>query len=267
MPLTVQAAAAFVADYRNPYEHDEELITWQRDLLAPFGVPFDETLLSQGPNIGFSELAEHALRAMPVPVSRPDMVIVTYGLPDWYPFKTISAYLDYLLGGGSRNFGVSDQGLRAPFTALRIAQAYQRSGRCETLALLVVDQTTFGYSVPLVKDTPLQDSGVFLLLGGSGTLSVSSVRSVPSGVDIVDFVGAPGDDVLVVAGPWVDVSGLGAFSVHQTPPGSYCTSVWLALASHHEKWAAQYRTVVLCDTDPRTGRAEVAVLTSEEANP
>ncbi|ALG10439.1 hypothetical protein [Kibdelosporangium phytohabitans] len=262
MPLTVQAAAAFVADYRNPYEHDDELITWQRDLLSPFGVPFDETLLAQGPNIGFSELAEQALRAMPAAVGRPDMVIVTYGMPDWYPFKTISAYLDYLLGGGSTNFGVSDQGLRAPFTALRIGEAYARSGRCETLALFVVDQTTFGYEVPLVQD--LQDSGVFLLFGPAGSLELSELRS---GTDVVELLGDPGDDTLVVAGPWIDADKLDRFTVHQVPAGSYCTSVWLALAEHHQEWADRYQSVVLCDTDPRTGRSEIAVLRpSREAN-
>ena len=42
---------------------------------------------------------------------------------------------------------------------------------------------------------------------------------------------------------------------------SYCTSVWLDLARHHERWAARLTTrIVLCDTDPRTGRSQAALL-------
>ncbi|CAM5629348.1 hypothetical protein [Streptomyces narbonensis] len=42
-------------------------------------------------------------------------------------------------------------------------------------------------------------------------------------------------------------------------PGSYCTSLWLALADHWQEWRESHRRIVLCDTDPRTGRSHVAV--------
>ncbi len=47
---------------------------------------------------------------------------------------------------------------------------------------------------------------------------------------------------------------------HRVAPGSYCTSLWLDLARHHERWAAEHDAIVLCDTDPRTGRSHAALL-------
>jgi hypothetical protein len=266
MSLSLRAAAGYVADYRNPYEPDEDLNIWQRDLAELFGVPFEEARLASGRNIGFTELAEHALRAMPVTVLRPDMIVVAHGLPDWRPFNTMSVYLDYLLGTGARNFAVSEQGLRAPFTALRIGDAYARSGRCRSLALLVVEQTTLAYHLPLVHDTPLTDSAALFLFGaaGEGTWDLAGGRpGTDAGTLIRDAAaGLPADDVLVVGGPWVDQEALAAndFAVHRVESGSYCTSVWLALAREHERWAQRYRALVLCDTDPRTGQSQAVLL-------
>jgi hypothetical protein len=39
--------------------------------------------------------------------------------------------------------------------------------------------------------------------------------------------------------------------------------VWLALARHWRTWQKEYATVVLCDTDPRSGETHIAVLRSE----
>ena len=50
---------------------------------------------------------------------------------------------------------------------------------------------------------------------------------------------------------------------HRTVPGSYCTSVWLDLARNWPAWQRDHTAVVLCDTDPRTGDTQLAVLRSD----
>jgi hypothetical protein len=271
MPLSLQAASAVVAGHRNPYRPDPELMAYQRDLLAPYGVRFCEEPLRAGPNIDFVELAERAIAAMPGPAPDPDMVIVTYGLPDCQPLKTVSSYLDHLLGGDCRSFAVSEQGLRAPFTALRVADAYARSGRCRTLALFVLEQTTFPYREPLVDEHALTDSGVLLVFGDGGALRFAEARTGAPGESLSGLLRAVTDpavtgadgETLVVAGPWTDVDLPAGVACQRVAPGSYCTSVWRDLAHHHQAWAARYARVVLCDADPRSGHSVLAVLERE----
>jgi hypothetical protein len=257
--MRLRAAAEFVAEYRNSYEPDAELLAYQRDLLASFGIPLQEDRLRAGSNITFGELAVGALRGMAEPVPAPDLLIVAHGLADWYPFQAVSARLDHMLGGGAYNFAISQQGVRAPYTALRIGRAYAASGRCRTLALVVVEQTTFAHWE--AGDPPTEDSSVFLLFGGTGGLELATA---PPGRHATDLLDLP-DRTLLVAGPGIDarwLAGLG-LDLHQAAPGSRCTSVWRELANHHESWATAYDAVVLCDTDPRTGHSEAALFRRE----
>lgn len=269
MSLSLTSAAAFVAGYRNPYVRDEGLVGYQVDLLAPFGVPFDERFLQRGPGIAFQELAEHVLGRLPEPPA-PDLIVVAYGLSDLYPFRCIGGHVDRLLGGGSENFAVSEQGLRAPFTALRIADAYAKSGRCRKGAVVVLEQSTFGHDDPIVRGG-LADSAAVLVLGAGGPWVLDPIP--PASDDLAALIERAADGVpaLVVAGPWTDPAAAAApgLPVHRVDRGSYCTSVWLDLARHHETWAQNEVALVLCDTDPRTGRSHAALLRrrTEEDSP
>ncbi|MEV4313252.1 hypothetical protein [Actinocrispum sp. NPDC049592] len=260
MSLSLTAAAAYVADYRNPYERDEWLVAYQTDLLAPFGVAFEEQRLERGPGILFQELAEHALDRLPEPPA-PDLIVVAYGMNDLYPFRCIGGHVDRLLGGGSENFAVSEQGLRAPFTALRIADAYARSGRCRQGAVVVVEQSTIGNDDPIARDG-LADSAAILVLGSGGPWRLGTIPPASPHLTALITQAAGGQPALVVAGPWTDPTAVAAagLPVHQVSRGSYCTSVWLDLARHHETWAHTENALVLCDTDPRTGRSHAALL-------
>ncbi|MBP2327372.1 hypothetical protein JOF56_007757 [Kibdelosporangium banguiense] len=207
-----------------------------------------------GSSISFGELAEGALEQITGPVPSPDLLIVAHGLGDSYPSQSVSARLDHLLGGGARNFAVSEQGIRAPFKALRIARGYTSSGRCEELALVVVEQTSGG--------PPKPASSVFLLFGGTGGLQLTSLATTAPGRP-VDLAGLP-DRALLVAGHGIDPAVLAdcGLDVHEAAPGSQSSSVWRELATHYEAWARAYDAVVLCDTDTDTGHSEIAVFRS-----
>ena len=264
MALSLRSAAAVVCAHRNPYRRDDGLLTYQRDLAAPFGVAVDERLLAEGGNIRFLELAESLLHEVPRPAAAPDMIIVSYALPDCNPFTTIASHVDHLFGGGSCCFAISEQGLRAPFTALRIAAAFARSGRCGALALLVLEQSTFPQPVALPGSEGLADSGALLLFDDDGCYEVGGVWTAPELSDVLDAAdrASPGGERLLVAGPWTDprVTEARTAPRHQVGPGSYCTSVWLDLARNHRDWAPRYESLVLCDTDPRTGGSQALLL-------
>ena len=264
MALSLSRASALVRPDRLPFRPDGERDAFQRYVLDPFGVELDFARLEHSPNVGFTELAEGVLGALPRPIDSPDLLVFAYALPDLFPLTAVTAHLNHLLGGHSHSFGVSEQGLPAPFTALKIADAYARSGRCDTLALFVCEQNTLPYADPLVDDNDLVNSAALLYFDGNGGYEFAGTRGGPVLGELVSELTADlaPDSALLVAGPWIAPEHLAAtgLPVRQAAAGSYCTSVWLELARHHAGWAGTYRHLVLCDTDPRTGRSQVALL-------
>jgi hypothetical protein len=267
MALALRSASAIIRLDGNPYEPDDDLLVYHRDLLARYDIEVDEDLMKQSRNIDFKDLAEELLDRFPEPITGPDLLVLAYGLPDRYPLRTVTAHLNHLLGGRSRSFAVSEQGLRSPFTALRIADAYALAGGAATLALFVCEQSTLPYRDPLVHDTPLLDSAALLYFGSGDGLRFVSTRAGGVGEPLAELLDTqvaalPPGPALVVAGPWTEPGAAAAtgLAVHACQPGSYATSVWLDLARHHLSWADSYTSILLCDTDPRTGRSQVAVL-------
>ncbi|WP_035794613.1 hypothetical protein [Kitasatospora mediocidica] len=269
---SLRAAGAVLAPPGKPHDPDPATLSYYRDLVEPFGLEVAQDLLSAAPHVDHRDLLDRLVAADGVADSTPDLVIVAQALPDVTPFTAIAPYLDRLLGGRATNFGIHQQGLAAPFTALRVIAAFERAGRTRTSVLAVLEQTTLPTRFPLVHDNELVDSGVILVFGRDGGPRVTAVEAVRAGRPlrprIAELVGEDPDGTLVVTGPWCDAVQLPAVPHHQrTSPGTYCTSVWLALAEHWQAWQREYRTVLLCDTDPRSGDRHLAVLQVGDRGP
>ena len=244
MTLSLRGAAGVVWSHPVPYRPDPRMSTYHEEMLTPFGVAVDEDRLRNGTNVGFTELAEAVLREMAPPIANPDLLILAYGLPDLRPLKSTTAYLNHLLGGESRSFAVAEQGLRAPFTALRIADAYARAGRYASLALFICDQTTLPYYDPVVHDTPLADSAVLLYFDDTGTGDLwfeGTTRGVAgAGPDTVVKPYLSDVDInrtLVVLGPWPRPSRLSRWcrtsaGCPQAPIAPASGSTWPATRRH-----------------------------------
>jgi hypothetical protein len=262
MSLALRTGAAVVRRERSPYGLDEEILEFYRDLLRPYGDEVDEDRARKGRNTAFVDLAERAVRTAPAPGGPPDLLVLAYALPDLHPLKTVSSHLNHRFGDESRSFAVSEQGVLAPFTALRIADAYHRSGRCRSVALFVLEQTTFPYAHPFVDARDLVDSGVYLRFDVDGRWRVAGLHATD---DLPALLGTlAGPDTLLVAGPAADLECAASVDCHRASEESHCTSVWRALADHHADWATRYRTLLLCDTDTAQGRSQVAVLSRTE---
>ncbi|MEU0159495.1 hypothetical protein ABZ154_11805 [Streptomyces sp. NPDC006261] len=258
--LVVRAAASVRSPQGRTPEGVPAALDYFRDLLTPFGEKPDEELLSRGPHVHHRDLVDLLVADESVGRSRPELAIVAHALPDVVPFTAVAPHLTERLGGRAVSFAIGQQGLAAPFTALRIASAYHRSGRAAEVVIAVLEQTTLPTALPLVQETPLTDSAAALVLGASTGEGLEFVRARSAG----SAAGALGrelgeDGTLLVLGPWVteDVPVHGA--VHRVAPGGYCTSLWLELADHWQEWQRVYRRIVLCDTDPRSGRSHVAL--------
>ena len=270
MALSLRAATALVRRDRLPFEPDPDRDAFQRYVLDQFGVELDLERMRRSPNIGFTELAEGVIDAFPRPLEHPDLLIFAYAIPDAFSVTAITPHLNHLLGGRSHSFSVSEQGLRAPFTALKIADAYARSGRCDTLALFVCEQNTVPHPDPLVDDHPLVNSAALLYFDRGGGYEFAGTRAGANLDELVSSMTAGFDarSTLLVAGPWAAPERLATTGLppYRCEPGSYCTSVWLELARRHTDWAGSYRHVALCDTDPRTGSSQVALLRLRQAD-
>ncbi|RFU83332.1 hypothetical protein DY218_28265 [Streptomyces triticagri] len=226
------------------------------DLLGPYDLKADEELLRRGAGVTHRRLAELVTDADGVRDSRPQLIVVAHALPDVVPFTAVAPHLTERLGGDAVNFGLSQQGLGAPFTALRIAAAHVRSGRATDVCVAVLQQTTLPTELPPLGRGQLTDSAAALLLRtgpSAGRLELAGAGQGPPPP-------TPPGRTLHVLGPAPDDSDLPhGVDLHHSAPGSYCTAVWLELAAHWREWQDTYDTVVLRDTDPRTGAAHHAV--------
>ncbi|MEY9849370.1 hypothetical protein [Streptacidiphilus sp. MAP5-3] len=270
--LALRAAAAVRSPKgRAPGDLPATVLDYFRDLLAPFDRKPDEEALGRGAQVHHRDLADLLAADDGVSRSRPELLIVAHALPDVAPFTAVAPYLTDRLGGRATNFAIGQQGLAAPFTALRIASAYQRAGRAAEVVLAVLEQTTLPTAFPLVPQTPLIDSAAALVLGSApspvGPRFVRATSAATAAeVLAVDALGqdVEADGTLLVLGPWVTGAVPRRTEVHRVEPGSYCTSLWLTLADHWQEWQQAYRRIVLCDTDPRSGRSHAALFADDE---
>lgn len=256
MALALAAATGVRRSDRNLCAFDEDMLEYYRDLLALFDVPYDEQRLRDGPNLSYTELAGSVLDVPDFPAQAPDLVLLAYAVPDLHPLRVVSAHVNTLLGGAARSMALSEQGLRSPYTALEVAAAFHRGGRCDRALLLVLEQTSLPYHDPFVHDTPLSETAAALVLRtGTGPIVRPPWTGTPD--ELGALLRATGPDTLVIAGPWVE---------HEAPGmvrcvgGTYCTSVWLTLAERPELWHDTESGILLCDVDPRTGKGHAVRL-------
>ncbi len=264
----LRAAAAVAGPPPQEYHEDPSIVGFFRDLVEPFGAAVDEQRLRDGANVSHRYLVDRLAGEVPTG-PRTDLIVVSHALPDVHPFTAVASHLNMLLGGTATSFCVSEQGLAAPFTALRIISAYQRAGRGEQAVLAVLEQTTLPTPHPLVDSGGLTDSGALLCFGGGEGLGITGVEALPSpeatSARLAELaVGEPGGTLLVLGPGCLDEAPPGA-SIHRTGDGSYCTSVWLELARHWQEWQRDFATVILGDVDPLSKEGRIAAFRSATA--
>jgi len=97
-----------------------------------------------------------------------DVVLLAYEKPDVHVPEVAGCYLSHACPGEPVAFSVSDQGVGAPFTALRLADAMCRDGASSAGALFVLDRA-------VLADDESTDSVVLLRFGGTGSAAVTSI--------------------------------------------------------------------------------------------
>ncbi|MEV4490107.1 hypothetical protein AB0K04_08320 [Micromonospora coxensis] len=191
-----------------------------------------------------------------------DLIVLAHVTPDAEPGWPAS-FLTGALPGEPLAFAVADQGVAAPFTALRVATAYARADRFDRVLVVLLDQGTFLTAGP----PPEVGAGlVALLLDRDGTLGELSTRVV-AGV-------APPQARSVLASSLADFSGTlvtgAALSPPAGPQGSAphpgelpATGLWRELTDR----PAGGGPVALADYDPAARCLGICVVTPPETEP
>lgn len=202
------------------------------------------------------ERTERTERTEPAAGTGQDLVVLVYADADTQGHKTTASHLNHRTGGDAHSFALTARGAGGPFTALRVADAYARTGRGSSSLLALVECAG--------ADGASAASGVLLRLDGRPGYGVAETRSLPLG-ELADACAAlvPEEGrLLLVLGPGTDPGTAPAerTDIGVPPSDSSSTAVWRLLARQAPTWREQYPVVALCAADPDTGTGHLAVL-------
>ena len=218
------------------------------DLTGLYGMTHRPDFLTSTTRNSYAEMAEGVLAEM-VPLPDPVGVVALATMaPDADMLQSPTALLAHAVPGSPLPLGVTDQGVVAPFTALRLMGEFARTGHG---LLVIMDQRSLPYETG-AAERPTEDCAVAVLLGdGDDADDLSLVRMVdvaPGDVRSALSAELVGRDITVIARPGLDLPG-GLADVRFASPGRPCTGIWATLAEGIEGWRSTGRRVVLADYD------------------
>ncbi|WP_019548318.1 hypothetical protein [Streptomyces sulphureus] len=274
MTLSLQAAGSVLDPPARTYQENPADLRFFEDLLERHGQRFDRERFLSGRHVDHRSLTDLLADQDGLRGRTADLIVVAHALPDVLAHGVTASHAALRFGDGVHGFSVADQGLAAPFTGLRIVSAFRASGRARHPVLLVVEQTTLPAHDPVVDDGPVRlvDSGALLAFGEDGPLRLGAgsdeVRVDLPADRLPELIRAQAHpdagETLVVLGPDApEPEPVPGGHLHRVPPGSYATSVWIALADNWREWARRFDRVLLCDVDRRRGRGCLATLRCE----
>ncbi|MET9546771.1 hypothetical protein ABZY36_15860 [Streptomyces sp. NPDC006627] len=258
VPRIIRAARHTAPEPGGVYEPDPVREGFFREMGAPYGASFDRERYAASGRRTSVELAYGALDALgPLSAQEcPEVVVVAYATPDFEHAELVASCLKRRLPGEPLSFALSDQGVLAPFSALRVAVEYARRCGFRRLLVMIVDQGTQPYAVPDSGQAAVRaDAAVALLVewpGGEG-----AVRGMAQGRPSAEVFTQWDERAAVVAGAGLPARGAdeeGAAGPTLPPRGEVvargalgqpCTGVWTALLEA----AAPARHLVVADYD------------------
>nr|AEU17890.1 hypothetical protein [Streptomyces antibioticus] len=215
-----------------------------------------------GEPVGHTRLVDLLLDQAPGTVKEPDLVVLAYARPETNGFKTVASYLNMRTGGEAHSFALCGQGIGASFSAVRVADAYARTGRSERSLIAVVDCAEPGSAEQ--QGDPAVDSGVLLGFDtgpGPGAVRPSPPWNGPPSWRSASPLWCPTAGACWWCSARAPIPGScrpRARILHRAAPAG--TGVWTELACHWAQWESAYPVVALCDTDGGSGTGHLLVL-------
>ncbi|HKN97380.1 MAG TPA: hypothetical protein VJX10_09720, partial [Pseudonocardiaceae bacterium] len=179
---------------------DPQLRLFLADLVRPYDLPLRDDLLDGGAGQSYGEMAAELVRRIVSADEPVDLLVLAFGIHDVRLGRATAAYLSDVCPGKPMAFAVCDQGVAAPFTALRLIGEY---GPRRAL-LLVAEQSALHYQPAGPAVVPDRHAAVALLFEQGDTRS-TVVRQHPD-VSARLAWSLLADDVAALSGDRTDVT-------------------------------------------------------------
>jgi len=242
--------------------YSSEFVSYFADLTRQFDKPFHEEHFTGAAPNSFTDMVTEVVRAVARSNDAVDVAIIAHSTPDSRPTRP-ACYLSHVLTGNPLSFALSEQGVAAPFTAVRITAEYAQNAAFRRAMVIALDQSFLwnGAEARLPEGTrmPGRDSAVALVLASDGRFgqpSVCNVADVAPGAvrrlvtEQLHALAAPGTPMTTIAGIGVDAQVAEDFPIRWAPGDLPCTGVWSEFAAGLGQWTAAGQRVVLVDYDP-----------------
>lgn len=242
------------------------------DLAAAHGIAVRTDLIERGAGHSYGEMCAPLLAEL-VSEDRPaDLLVLATAAPDIRYGRATATYLSWQCAGAPLGFTVCDEGLLAAFTALRLIEGYAGTGGCRRAVLLVAEQPTQYYELPVPTPVPDRAAAVAVTLetdGAPGALSVSRrpatpPHQVPSALAAaVDRLTGTRAAPVVLVG--THLAGLlaghpVAAEVLTCGENQPLTGLWLTMARDLAGWREDRSRVLLAEYDPARDHLVTAIL-------
>lgn len=245
---------------------DPDLRIYLGDLVRPYGIALRDDLLERGAGHTYAEMAEQLIPDVVGDDEAVDLVILTYAMHDVRPGQSTALYLSDICPGRPQAFTVCDQGIAGPYTAVRIASEYVRTGTARAL-VVITEQGALHYEPPTQPDVPLVlpdgHYAAAVLFDGTGTPGLTAIRehAATAPGEVRDLLAAqvthltdttdPDRRVLILGSGLSkdDADGLGIDRIIAAPAGQPCTGAWTELAQGYAEWAQHGAQITLADYD------------------
>lgn len=225
-----------------------------RDLSLHYGLEAREEDLDGATGNSYMSMAEQLLPE--IDSGRPfDYVAIAMTVPNSDPLQSVVSWLVDLLPGSAMPLGVGDQGVVAPFTALRLLSAYTEGERPARSMLLAFDRRF----VPYFDDgregpIPTSDTVVALVFDGQGggdlTVALSTgVTPAEAGPLASAEIADAGEDVDLIVGRGLEEPAASWPKARLAERGAPCTGIWTRFAEWYGSAPENGRGALLLDHD------------------
>jgi len=281
LPLAQLTTRAF--EDARPYQ--EEMLGFFGDLANLYGLPYDREEFARRRRTTFTDMVTGIVDELRGEGDAVGLVVLAHSTSDSEPGWP-ACYLTNALPGEPLSFAIADQGVVAPFTALRIAGDYIRADDVHRAMVVVLDQRTLlrdpaaggdavtptgnrvaalvldrrgalaDATVSVETDVDLDAVAPALLRAEvvvAGTRLASLLQQGPEGAAPTDCPGASGQQGPEGAAPTdcPGASGKHGPEVVPAPDGLPCTGLWSTLDGELDRWrSAGITDVLLADYDP-----------------
>ncbi|HEY1571664.1 MAG TPA: hypothetical protein VGG05_09995 [Pseudonocardiaceae bacterium] len=235
---------------------DPQLRLFLADLVRPYDLPLRDDLLDNGAGQSYGEMAADLIGQIVTADEPVDLLVLAFGIHDIRLGRATAAYLSDVCPGNPMAFAVCDQGVAAPFTALRLIGEYHP----RRALLLVAEQSALHYLPAGPAVVPDRHAAVALLweYGDPGCTVVRQHPDVSAQLagslladDVAALAGDRTDVTLVLGGGLTAPPGVAlAADTVSAPTGQPYTGPWWALAGGLAGWQAEGRRVVVAEYDP-----------------